>query len=438
MGEPWRIIQGDLRRGVLKQFESDSFDGLLSDPPYGYSFMGKRWDYSVPSAAVWGEVERVLKPGAYAVIFGGPRTYHRMACAVEDGGLEIVDCLMWLHGQGFPKNYNVSRALDESAGKKRPVIGIETRMNEPSGIVNAGRGLNARTKVEREITTSVSKLAKAYDGYGSALKPAFEPAILARKMLDGTYDENVMKWRTGALAIDASRIGAAGGPAGRDYAKTGLFGMGGKATIEKLDTGRWPSNVILSHADECEENACVEDCPVRMLDEQSDEGGASRFFYTAKVNRTERDGGCEALEGQPQGVGALRDGKRAGGTDRSAGGAQHTEGVKLARNHHPTVKPIDLCRYLARLILPPKADRPRRILVPFSGSGSEMIACMQAGWDEVVGVEREAEYVEIAQARIRNGGVLSTLNRERERRERPQGGRSSIRKNVDHAKASRK
>lgn len=495
MGRPWEILHGDVRR-VCKTLEANSFDAVLCDPPYGLSFMGRRWDYSVPSALLWSEVERVLKPGAHAMIFGGSRTFHRTVVAAEDGGLIPRDLLFWIYGSGFPKSHDVSKAIDKDAGAEREVIGPGRRHNSYSK--GSGATITHGTGVPPE-TAPATEEAEDWYGFGTALKPSYEPILLARKMLDGTVAENALKWGAGALAIDAARIGSAGGTAGRDYEKTGLFGMGGKATIEQLNAGRWPANIILSHLDACElvghrpssdvavktkstgkvvsENVamgganygptvvgrserpdeeiwtCAPGCPVRMLDEQSgdrpgmsgggkhragypggmfggidsthtargDSGGASRFFYTAKADRYQREAGLEKKKAVPKGVGALRDGGRTAST---------------SANTHPTVKPIDLIRYLAALILPPKRDTPRRILVPFSGVASEMIGCMQAGWDEVVGIEREAEYIEIAKARITGGGVLSGLMDRKLRRRKRERERVTVDASTDASRGT--
>lgn len=415
MGKPWEILHGDVRR-VCKTLEPNSFDALIADPPYGLSFMGKRWDYFLPSVNVWTELLRVIKPGAHAMLFGGSRTFHRLAVSVEDAGFELRDTLMWMYGSGFPKSLDVSKAVDKMSGHWRGRAGDVASSNVAMEHPNYGR-----TKKGRPITAAA---AATWDGYGTALKPAYEPIILARKPLEGTVAANVTKWGTGALAIDACRIGTTGGTAGRDYAKTGLFGMGGKATIERLDAGRWPANVILDEAG-------------AMLDAQSgnrpgmsgggkhradytggmfggidsthtargDSGGASRFFYTPKADRYQREAGLDGMKRH----------KPTHGKDNAGGGLSVSGSVNESANNHPTVKPIDLIRYLARMILPPKRGTPRRILVPFSGSGSEIIGCLQAGWEEVVGIEREAEYIEIAKARITKGGVFSKLVREKRR-----------------------
>jgi hypothetical protein len=402
---------------VLAEYNDDAFDAVLCDPPYGLSFMGRRWDYDVPSVALWREVLRVCKPGAPLIAFGGTRTYHRMVVNIEDAGFEIRDCLAWMYGSGFPKSLAVDKALDAAAGAERPVIGSRTLTGsaalstaEKGGTYASNTSSHGRTK-EVAITAPATALGRQWAGYGTALKPALEPAVLARKPLEGTVAENVTKWGVGALAIDACRIGDE--PIAQHGRSGDTFGFASAEPAGRSWVGRWPANVILD-----------EDAG-RLLDEQSgdragmsgggtgrrdasmfgvggitkaetvraDSGGASRFFYCPKANRRERDAGCEDLPALTGGQATDRE-DDSPGTRSPRAGAGRTGG---ARNHHPTVKPIALCEYLARLILPPT---PGAILVPFAGSGSEMIGCLRAGWPVVVGIEREGAYVEIARRRL--------------------------------------
>lgn len=396
MSRPWEIHHGDVRR-VCKTLEAKSFDAVLCDPPYGLRFMGRRWDYSVPSAMVWSEIERVMKPGAHAMIFGGSRTFHRLACAVEDAGFEIRDVLMWLYGSGFPKSFDVSKGIDDALGCEREVTGTAPPLWE-SWEANAGGKGTPRSGLRRDKPASPQ--AEQWQGYGTALKPGYEPILLVRRYSDGSIAKNALEWKTGGLAIDACRIGSG-------------------------SIGRWPANVILDEEAGAMLNKQSGERPgmssggkhrpeysggmFGSIDSthtaRSDTGGASRFFYTAKADPYQRNAGLDALPKRSRAENTNRKEGSAGSAHARAG-AGSKDG---AANHHPTVKPIDLIRYLARMILPPKRDTPRRILVPFSGSGSEMIGCLQAGWDEVVGIEREAEYIEIAKARISKGGVLSKL-----------------------------
>ena len=356
-GKPWEILQGDVRK-VLKTLPSDHFDGVLSDPPYGMAFMGKRWDYYLPSVNVWTELLRVLKPGAHGVLFGGARTSHRLAVNVEDAGFELRDTIAWLYGSGLPKSLDVSKAIDKEARVSRKVVGRSEATAATGGVYGAyGRGF--------DITVPFTAATRQWDGWGTTLKPAHEPIILCRKFFEGTVAQNVQRWGVGALAIDGCRVGSEkrhNGSASRNE----IFGQfKGAETGGRDAIGRWPTNV------------CLDEEAAAALDAQN---GVSRFFYTSKASKAERGKG----------------------------------------NRHPTVKPLDLIRYLAQLILPPKRrGKPRRILIPYSGSGSEIIGCLQAGWDEVVGIERELEYIQIAETRIRKGGVFSKLLRTKRRQATP-------------------
>lgn len=464
-----RVVLGDVV-SVLRDYSDNHFDGVLCDPPYGLSFMGKRWDYDVPTTELWAEVLRVCKPGAPLLAAFGSRTYHRGVVRIEDAGWEIRDSIAWMYGSGFPKSLDVSKALDKAShaielagpirehlrrwvatrgltnkdvnaavgsstkgggmaghwlgdntqpeipskaqwaklrallawnpceldelydavkdGAERPVVGtrkvVDTSTARP-GLPSLGAKVGSKTV---DVTAAATPLAAEYSGYGTALKPAFEPYVLARKPLDGTVAENVARWGVGGLAIDACRIGRAEDDRASGWSKTGSkesenVAMSGKNYARDAkpdnDAGRWPANVLLDE----EAGAALDgqtgvlksgdlsgnrtrafksvakggEAGRELMHRAGDSGGASRFFYCAKASKRERGEG----------------------------------------NKHPTVKPLALCEYLARLILPP---RPGVLLVPFAGSGSEVIGALRAGWPEVVGIEREAEYVEIASRRL--------------------------------------
>ncbi len=326
-----RILVGKVQ-DVCPTLQASSFDAVLCDPPYGLSFMGKGWDHSVPSPELWREVLRVAKPGTFLMAFGGTRLFHRTVCGIEDAGFEVRDTIAWMYGTGFPK----SHSLEKSTG------------------------------------------APEWQGYGTALKPAYEPVCLAQKPREGTYAHNALEHGCGGLAIDASRIEVSGVRKALEGTAIGYgASVGSSRAIGTTTQGRWPANVIL----DAEAGA--------VLDAQS--GGASRFFYCPKASRAEREAGLEHF-----GEATVSDGRD------TPNDTAYQRGKTKRKNTHPTVKPIDLIRYLARLILPPPREdgEPRRILVPFSGSGSEVIGCMLAGWDEVVGIEMNPEYAEIARARI--------------------------------------
>lgn len=237
---------------ALRAMPDNSFHGCLTDPPYGLSFMGHQWDHGVPSVEVWREVLRVLRPGAHLLAFGGTRTFHRLTCAIEDAGFEIRDCMSWLYGSGFPKSLDVSKAIDRRAGATREVVGVNaSAVRKPKrDTVWTGDvwGDNGAT-----ITAPSTEAARQWSGYGTALKPAWEPIIVARKPLDGTVAQNVQRWGCGGLAIDASRV-EAGGPDvnARKNKGTGerfggrTFGvMHGDGSGWEATQGRWPANVIL-------------------------------------------------------------------------------------------------------------------------------------------------------------------------------------------------
>lgn len=398
------IHEGDALE-ILRSMPDNSYHGCLTDPPYGLSFMGHGWDHGVPSVDVWREVLRVLRPGAHVLAFGGTRTFHRLTCAIEDAGFEIRDCMQWLYGSGFPKSHDVSKAIDKANGDWRGKAGAVTSGNAAMGGPNYERTPKG---------DPIAAAAVQWSGHGTALKPAWEPIIVARKPLDGTVAQNVQRWGCGGLAIDACRIGyasdddkAAAAAAAqracqdknRNLRTRGDFAMGhGPSTIagflEKQDLGRWPANVILSHHPDCVEvmqsetvaaYECVDGCPVAALD------GASRFFYCPKASRAERDAGLEAFDAG-QSLYSRGTGLKANG-DGSARSARSE-----TRNVHPTVKPLALARYLARLILPPIPDA--RMITPFSGSGSEVIGALQAGWAHVDGIDSWDVAVRISRARI--------------------------------------
>jgi DNA modification methylase len=331
----------------LQKMESGYFDCVLTDPPYGLSFMGKSWDYGVPGVEIWKEVYRVLKPGAAVLAFGGSRTYHRLACAIEDAGFEIRDCMMWIYASGFPKSYDISKGIDKAAGATREVVGPNRwsgRRTEGSGPEN-GDSCYGQYGIPGGETVPATEEAKRWEGYGTALKPAFEPIILAMKPLQGTFVENALEKKVAGFNIDGSKI------------------------MTEDGIGRWPSNFIHDGSDEV----------LSMFPNNSKNESYSRFFYCAKAGKAEREAGLSDQDPILE-----RDGSSS-----------------VRKNIHPTVKPLALIKYLANLILPPKRDCDnRKLLVPFSGSGSEMIGAMIMGWEEIHGIEIDEEYIRIAQARL--------------------------------------
>jgi site-specific DNA-methyltransferase (adenine-specific) len=408
----WRIEKDDVLT-TLASMGDDSFDGLFMDSPYGLTFMEKKWDESLPSTDVCRELLRVAKPGAMLLAFGSPRTYHRLACHLEDAGWEIRDCLMWLYAEGFPKSHDIGKAIDKKLGAKRKVVG--TKRNPHRGVRADHQYRFQPPDKPVEITTPATPEAAQWDGYGTALKPAWEPILFAMKPREGTFAENALTWECGGMNIADARIQGTvtTNPLVRNAKGYGSDGLVQGSTEKGVASeGRWPANVAL------DEDAAT------LLDRQNptsksrrsirrmygsnvgngktmhpfksrvigvggydDEGGPSRFFYCPKASKRERNAG---LDGLPI--------KRPDTRSASGMGYFTEKGVQPQQNHHPCVKPVRLCQYLAKLILPPPGFR--KLLVPYCGSGSEMLGALMAGWDYVVGIEREAEYVEIAMRRL--------------------------------------
>lgn len=407
----------------LKELPDKSIDSIVTDPPYGLSFMGKRWDYDVPSKEIWTECLRVLKPGGHLLSFGGTRTYHRLVVNIEDAGFEIRDQIQWIYGSGFPKSHDVSKAIDKQAGASRKIICENPETKGRKKITGKFGGTENNYSEETEprvgfITAPSTDLAKQWQGWGTALKPANEPIVVARKPLEKglTIAENVVKHGTGAINIDASRI-ASDEKLARPFneANNDILGKYNRFGNPVEPSGRWPANLILDEA------------AAKMLDEQSGpcktgnikagtlqgfgkgantygEGvierefktdaatGASRFFYVAKASKSERNAG---LEGMPKQIGSTYDGN----VDHEHGnrklGAHPDRPTELQQNHHPTVKPIKLMSYLIKLVTPPNGT----VLDPFMGSGSTGVAAKELGF-KFVGCELSEEYFEIAKKRM--------------------------------------
>jgi len=376
------VLTGDCLT-VVASMPSDSFDSIVTDPPYGLSFMGKAWDHQVPDSSYWKEFLRVAKPGAHLVAFGGTRTWHRLACAIEDAGWELRDTLSWMYGQGFPKSLDVSKAIDKAAGAERTeVIGKRHRNVKPFDDDN---GWNANgTTGDHAYTAPATDAARQWSGWGTALKPAWEPIIVARKPLCGTVAENVLRYGTGGINVDGCRVGTEAVTINtwNDGAKPFGGGAGHEYTGRTVQ-GRWPANVVLDAeaAQALDEqtgtltsgkvtktytritrNSVALGTKERNLSPNnvySDSGGASRFFYVAKASTAERTHG---------------------------GNVQNT---------HPTVKPVALMRWLSKLITPPGG----KVLEPFAGSGTTIVACLEEGF-ECLGVEQSTENAAIAKARV--------------------------------------
>jgi site-specific DNA-methyltransferase (adenine-specific) len=403
----------------MKEMPDNSVDSIVTDPPYEFGFMGKSWDSSgiAFNIEVWQEALRVLKPGGHLIAFSGSRTYHRMAVAIEDAGFEIRDQIMWVYGSGFPKSHNVSKGIDKAAGAEREVVGTRRqRANSANSLVP----MNASVDEVENITAPATPAAKQWDGWGTALKPAHEPMVLARKPLIGTVANNVLTFGTGGLNIDGSRVGSEGGTkiANKDLAESSASktvtaygdGLGGPKAKPVENLGRWPANFIHDGSDEVvalfpdtksgaikpyvrnKESVNVDFLQgteqVEKSFDYADSGSAARFFYCAKASKRDRNEGLDGFAPKKQDE-SRKEGNVGGDNPRN-------RGVHERVNHHPTVKPTDLMRYLVRLVTPPNGT----VLDPFMGSGSTGKACAYEGFD-FIGIDESAEYVEIARARIK-------------------------------------
>jgi len=363
----------------LKNLPDNSIDSIVTDPPYGLGdsnpdyivdalkmwvsgdrshipagkgFMGKSWDAFVPPPAVWDECFRVLKPGGHILVFAGARTQDLMCLSVRMAGFEIRDSISWIYGSGFPKSLDISKALDKMAGAEREVLGRNPNSRENATKKNTLYESGTVGKTDF-ITAPSTDAAKQWDGWGTALKPALEPIIVGRKPLsEKNVSLNVLRWGTGGINIDKSRI--------------------------VTDTmGRFPANLIFTHGEDCKVSTplyeCVDGCPVKELDGQSD--GVSRFFYVAKANKKDRN-----------------------------------EGLDETANVHPTVKPTSLMAYLVKLVTPAGGT----VLDPFTGSGSTGKAAILSGF-HFVGVEMTDEYLPIIKGRIEH--AVSVVEAEKKKDE---------------------
>jgi site-specific DNA-methyltransferase (adenine-specific) len=387
--------------------EANTIDAVVTDPPYGLKFMGLRWDCQVPGVDVWAALLAACKPGAHMLAFGGTRTFHRLAVAIEDAGWELRDTVMWVYGSGFPKSMDVSKAIDRAAGKKRRLgakkvsadgtIHHEAPGRRHEGYQRPWQSDPAAVARNTCVSYPATAAAKRWQGWGSALKPGWEPILLCRKPLDGTLARNVQRWGVGALNIDGCRVAANGETPSIDRReaakKSGRFGLD-MHSRQRVKEDLPPFN--RSKEDYIRERAgeSIGRFPANLIHDGSDEvlglfpptisggwptsrkpggyyggfhgqknlpgrkgsiGSAARFFYCAKASRRERGEG----------------------------------------NSHPTVKPLALIEYLLRLI-----TRPGQLVIdPFAGSGTTLVACARLG-RQAVGIEREAAYCRIARRRL--------------------------------------
>ena len=383
----YQIINGDSMK-VLDTLEANSVDSVICDPPYELGFMGKSWDKTgiAYNVELWKKVFRVLKSGGYLLAFGGSRTFHRIACAIEDAGFEIRDTIMWIYGSGFPKSMNIGLAIDNTTGKMVKGVGNNNTLPMNSGVEKKGFGTEYTQR----------KATNEWDGWGTKLKPAYEPIIVARKPVENTIIDNILKYGVGGINIDDCRI-----PLETDYkapkrsiesqnyvnsrkgqTQCDLGGKGENAGANEL--GRFPSNVILTYDDTDFDEVCggmpntksiynkngTHETEIHRenagtlkygyknrIDTNSynDEGNAARYFYCAKASKKDRDSGLDMLEER-----TVNDGRK---TDIDNA---FQRGLTPRKNIHPTVKPVELMEYLVRLVNPKGAT----ILDIFNGSGS--------------------------------------------------------------------
>lgn len=411
-----KLMQGDNIES-LKKLPDNSIDSVVSDPPYGLSFMGKKWDYDVPSVDFWKEVYRVLKPGGHVLSFGGTRTYHRMVVNIEDAGFEIRDQIQWLYGSGFPKSLNIGKVVDKLEGNEREDLGRNPAARPCSDTGN----YETNTKWKTPPRPNITKGTSSYEGWGTALKPANEPICVARKPLsEKTIAENVIKWKTGGINIDGCRVETDDSITFNSFDSVSDSGWKGvnRNPYEQHSEGRFPANLILDEeaAQMLDEQSGIsgtksiikkttrerkyeagdgkfgitKEKSVEGIDNYGDKGGASRFFYIAKVSKKERNMGLDGFED-----------KKSKTNQINSENWLHCEApVKkeiFHKNNHPTVKPINLMAYLCRLITPENGI----VLDPFMGSGSTGVAALLEGF-RFCGMEMDKDYFKIAESRIEN------------------------------------
>ena len=371
------LLNGDCIEQMQKLIdEGVRVESVVTDPPYELGFMGKSWDASgiAFDKKTWELAFQLLKPGGYLLAFSASRNYHRMAVAVEDAGFEIRDQIMWIYGSGFPKSLNIGKAVDKELGNKRTDLGSNPnqRLNTPENdIYEAGiRGKEAR----------ITKGNTEWEGWGTALKPAHEPIVMARKPLEGTVVDNVLEHGVGGINIDECRVGLSEGDdprlGGKGSWKTDKMakdvyvgGYAGKETGSS-ELGRFPSNVMHGGLDE----------------------EWARFFYCPKTAKSERNQGLVEFDDKQY----SHDGRKKSIEN------PYQRNKSISKNSHPTVKPVELMKYLCRLVTP----KGGTVLDPFMGSGSTGMAAKDEGFD-FIGIEREKEYFEISEQRIKTTAPLS-------------------------------
>ena len=393
---------------LMSEMADNSIDAVVTDPPYELGFMGKSWDASgiAYNTEVWRQCLRILKPGGHLLAFGGSRTYHRLACAIEDAGFDIRDQIMWVYGSGFPKSMNIGKAIDKAAGASREVVGVG-KSGKNRNVLNAANYPDTFGG-DYEITEAATQEAKQWEGWGTALKPAHEPIVVARKPVNGTIAQNVLTWGTGAINIDGCRVKRDDGDDSVAGNRTATFGTqetvsggNGSGGWEQNDIGRFPANFIHDGSDEVlqlfpnskagkpQEKRGTggiwgkgDGHSIPVGPSYGDDGSAARFFYCAKPSTAERNAGLEGLQ------------KKKADTRSDVAAGMWKDKNAAHQNHHPTVKPITLMRYLIRMVVPPNGI----VLDPFLGSGTTGVAAIQENIDWL-GFEMNPDYADIAHRR---------------------------------------
>jgi len=381
-------------------------DACVTDPPYGLSFMGKQWDYDVPGVDIWKQVHEVLKPGAHLLSFFGSRTYHRGAIPIEDAGFEIRDQLMWLYGSGFPKSLNIGKAVDKLQGNEREVVG-KRKTHDIRGNALMEATFPEYKKEKSQIDIEITKGNSEWEGWGTALKPAHEPIVMARKPLAGTVAQTVLEHGTGGINIDECRVETDDklsiGSNKRDNANVNFGMKDNKKEQKQHEQGRYPANVMHDGSEEVQKifPQTSKSVPTKRnrktlgsfgmpndnTAEYDDEGTAARYFYCAKASKKDRDEGLDEFTEK------ITQGMRANAGPALVG--ENASGRTTRKNNHPTVKPTELMRYLCRLVTP----KGGVVLDPFMGSGSTGKAAVMGGY-KFVGIEMDEDYFEIACARL--------------------------------------
>ena len=380
-----KIIHGDCLE-KLKDLPDNSVDSIVTDPPYELGFMGKSWDSTgiANNKDMWAECLRVLKPGGHLLAFSGTRTYHRMASAIEDAGFEVRDMIEWVYGSGFPKSLNIGKAVDKLQGNERKIVGEKRTPDgktwserRPNGDITGyvGNGENKKENTQGIETKGTSE----WEGWGTALKPAHEPICMARKPLsEKTVAENCLKWGTGGINIDESRVGTEQ-TITRGRSSGGTYDIGlNNPEFTQTNTGRFPANLLHDNSEEVRE--CFPNESERFF---------KSIIYQAKASKSERNRGCEGLEEKANIYMA-----RANGTGGIQPGMERFATLPKA-NNHPTVKPIALMEYLIKMVTKPGGI----VLDPFAGSGTTLVAAKKNGYN-YIGIELTEDYIPIIKARL--------------------------------------